>query len=79
MQSPIRKRSINLAGHKTSISVENEFWDCMKEIAHFRGLSVSDFVNQVAVDRPHGNLSSAVRLCVLDYYQSLASMAESGN
>jgi predicted DNA-binding ribbon-helix-helix protein len=69
MKSPVVKRSIVIAGHKTSVSLEDAFWSGLKEIAGKRDLTQSDMVATIDQDRRHGNLSSAIRLFVLDYYR----------
>ena len=66
--SPILKRSINIAGHKTSVSVEDEFWNCLKEIAGERGMSLAAMIGAIDGDR-QDNLSSALRLFVLGFYR----------
>jgi predicted DNA-binding ribbon-helix-helix protein len=69
MKSPVIKRSIVIAGHKTSVSLEDAFWRGLKEIAVGRDLTLSDLVATIDSERQHGNLSSAIRLFVLDYYR----------
>jgi len=70
MKSPVVKRSIVIAGHKTSVSLEDAFWKGLKEIAGGRDVTLSDLVSTIDSDRRHGNLSSAIRLFVLDYYRA---------
>ena len=70
MKSPVVKRSIELAGHKTSVSLEDAFWQGLKDIATSRQTTLSDLINSIDVDREHGNLSSALRLFVLSQYQA---------
>jgi predicted DNA-binding ribbon-helix-helix protein len=70
MKSPVIKRSIVIAGHKTSVSLEDAFWRGLKEIAVSRRMTLSDLVGAIDTERQHGNLSSAIRLFVLDYYQA---------
>ena len=65
MQSSVVKRSIVVAGHKTSVSLEDAFWSGLKEIAKGRNMSLSDLVASIDAERKHGNLSSAIRLFVL--------------
>ncbi len=72
MKSPVVKRSIVIAGHKTSVSLEDAFWQGLKEIAHSRRMTLSDLVSTIDSDRQHGNLSSAIRLFVLDHYRANA-------
>ena len=73
MKSPVIKRSILLAGHKTSVSLEEAFWQGLKEIASSRGVSVSALIGTIDARRVEGNLSSGIRLFVLDYFRALAS------
>lgn len=70
MKSPVVKRSIVIAGHKTSVSLEDAFWKGLKEIAGSRDLTLSDLVASIDSERRHGNLSSAIRLFVLDHYRA---------
>jgi predicted DNA-binding ribbon-helix-helix protein len=70
MKSLVVKRSIIIAGHKTSVSLEDAFWRCLKEIAATRNMKVSDLVATIDAGRHHGNLSSAIRLFVLDHYRN---------
>jgi predicted DNA-binding ribbon-helix-helix protein len=65
----ILKRSIVIAGHKTSVSLEGEFWDSLKEIARERGMTVAELVAAIDANRQHANLSSAIRLFVLGIYR----------
>ena len=73
MKSPVVKRSIVIAGHKTSVSLEDAFWKGLKEIAGGRDITLSDLVAAIDSERQHGNLSSAIRLFVLDHYRSQRS------
>jgi predicted DNA-binding ribbon-helix-helix protein len=59
MKSPIVKRSVVLAGHKTSVSLEDAFWRGLKDIATTRRMTLSDLISGIDIDREHGNLSSA--------------------
>ena len=77
MKSPVVKRSIVIAGHKTSVSLEDAFWQGLKEIAVGRDMTLSDLVAAIDHERRHGNLSSAIRLFVLDYYRARSSDARS--
>jgi predicted DNA-binding ribbon-helix-helix protein len=69
MKSPISKRSIVIGGHKTSVSLEDEFWKSLKDIAGARHMSLSELIGKIDADRQHGNLSSAIRLFVLGVYR----------
>lgn len=64
MSAMIRKRSVRVAGHRTSVSVEDVFWDELKAIAARTGISVSSIIEAIDRDR-QGNLSSAIRLYVV--------------
>ena len=75
MKSPVIKRSIVIAGHKTSVSLEDAFWTGLKEIADDRNMTLSELVSSIDTDRQHGNLSSAIRLFVLDHYRNHAPIA----
>jgi predicted DNA-binding ribbon-helix-helix protein len=77
MKSPVVKRSIVIAGHKTSVSLEDAFWKGLKEIAGGRHMTLSDLVASIDTERQHGNLSSAIRLFVLDYYRGQSGDAKS--
>jgi predicted DNA-binding ribbon-helix-helix protein len=70
MKSQIIKRSIVVAGHKTSVSLEDPFWLALREIAGTRDMTLSNLVAAIDTKRQHGNLSSAVRLFVLDFYRN---------
>jgi len=66
MKSSMVKRSIIIAGHKTSVSLEDAFWTGLKDIAHDQAVTLSSMVTKIATGRQQGNLSSAIRLFVLD-------------
>jgi predicted DNA-binding ribbon-helix-helix protein len=66
MKSPIVKRSIVIGGHKTSVSLEDAFWSGLKEIAQGQRLTLSNMVANIDRARQQSNLSSAIRLFVLD-------------
>jgi predicted DNA-binding ribbon-helix-helix protein len=74
MNSPVVKRSTVIAGHKTSVSLEDAFWKGLKEIARGRGLTLSEMVTVIDSGRAQGNLSSALRLFVLDHYRAQIGM-----
>jgi predicted DNA-binding ribbon-helix-helix protein len=67
------KRSIAINGKRTSISVENEFWDGFRRIAASRQLRLSDLASEISAAHGKPNLSSGIRVFVLSYYQNLAS------
>ncbi len=78
LKSPVVKRSIVIAGHKTSVSLEDAFWKGLKEIANGRDMTLSDLVAAIDSERQHGNLSSAIRLFVLDFYRNQLSDHKAG-
>jgi predicted DNA-binding ribbon-helix-helix protein len=68
------KRSISIAGHRTSISLEEPFWQALAEIAGVKGTSLAGLVAEIDRSRPPDvNLSSAIRLFVLDWFRSRKS------
>ncbi len=69
MKSLVSKRSIVIAGHKTSVSLEDEFWNSLKEIARERNMALVELVGTIDANRQHANLSSAIRLFVLGVYR----------
>jgi predicted DNA-binding ribbon-helix-helix protein len=72
MKSLILKRSIMIAGQKTSVSLEDEFWQALKQIAAGLDIKMAELVHQIGQQREYGNLSSALRLFVLEHYLSRA-------
>jgi predicted DNA-binding ribbon-helix-helix protein len=69
VKSLVSKRSIVIAGHKTSVSLEGQFWNSLKEIAGERNMTLAELVRAIDADRQHANLSSAIRLFVLSVYR----------
>jgi predicted DNA-binding ribbon-helix-helix protein len=76
MKSPVVKRSIVVAGHKTSVGIEDAFWKALKEIAADRSMTLSDLVSSIDAERRHGNLSSAIRVFVLDHFRNQTTPAQ---
>jgi len=70
MKSAVFKRSIVIAGHKTSVSFEDAFWKELKRIAMGRHQNVSEMVSAIDSGRARSNPSSALRLFVLDHYRA---------
>ncbi len=68
MPGLVRKRSVLIAGHSTSLSLEEAFWEDLREVARRRGTSVNAIIAAVDAAR-HGNLSSALRLFVRNCYR----------
>jgi predicted DNA-binding ribbon-helix-helix protein len=68
--SAIRKRSLSIAGHRTSISLEQEFWDALAEAAAAKQKSTSALVVEIDKQRQQHNLSSALRVWVLNHLRA---------
>jgi len=79
MKSSVVKHSIVIVGHKTSISLEDAFWSHLKDIAHSRKETLSKLVADIDQGREHGNLSSAIRLFVLEYFRTHMICEEQSN
>ena len=75
LRSAIVKRSVVIAGHKTSVSLEDAFWGNLKEIARSREMTLSDMVGYISGHRDHGNLSSSIRLFVLEHVRAQCAKA----
>ena len=70
------KRSITIAGHRTSVSIEDDFWAALGEIAETRGMSSAALIAAIDQTRGGANLSSAIRSTVLAWYRERAPKAE---
>jgi predicted DNA-binding ribbon-helix-helix protein len=68
IERTIIKRSVIVAGHKTSCSLEDAFWNELRMIADERRMTLAELVSSIDMSREHDNLSSAIRLFVLSYY-----------
>jgi predicted DNA-binding ribbon-helix-helix protein len=66
-----RKRSVIIGKRRTSVSLEDRFWDSLNAIVRMEHMTIGDFIEKVA-SRPTVNLSSSLRVAVLEYYQRLA-------
>lgn len=64
----MKKRSVSIAGHQTSVSLEEPFWDALRDLATARGLSAAALIAEIDATRD-GNLSSAIRVYVLNAYR----------
>jgi len=71
-QSLVIKRSVVIHGHKSSVSLEEPFWTSLKDIARLRGQTLTDLVSGIDSTRAHNNLSSSLRIFVLEYYRGVA-------
>jgi predicted DNA-binding ribbon-helix-helix protein len=72
MNSTVKKRSIAIGRHKTSISLEDDFWASLQQIARGRQVTRSDLIASLDTAREHSNLSSAIRVFILDHYRAMA-------
>jgi predicted DNA-binding ribbon-helix-helix protein len=70
MKSSVVKRSVAVGGHKTSVTLEDVFWQGLHEIAQARHLNVSSLIDEINRGRRETNLSSHIRMYVLDYYRA---------
>jgi len=68
-----RKRSITIAGHATSISLEAPFWDAMRDIAAQQDMSTQDLIAEIDNSKRMASLSSAIRVYILSWYQDKAN------
>ena len=68
-KSAVIKRSVRVAGHKTSVSLEDAFWRGLKEIAGEHHVPLSDLIDRIDSGRQYANLSSAIRMYVLRHYR----------
>ena len=75
MKSLVVKRSVVIAGHKTSVSLEDPFWKALREIAAARKMTLTDVISSIDAERKHANLSSAIRLYILDFHRSHIAQA----
>ncbi len=72
----VKERSVEIAGHRTSLSLEQAFWRALKRIAARDGVSINKLIERIDRERD-GNLSSAVRVYVLERLERLETEAES--
>ena len=79
MNSAVVKRSVIITGHKTSVSLEDAFWKELKKIAARRNMTISELIGMIDLARQHANLSSAIRLFVLDSFVVRLSGVEERN
>ncbi len=72
MKSAVAKRSVVISGHKTSVSLEDPFWNEVQAIAKSRHMTVSTLLHRIDHDRQNANLSSAIRVYVLQHLREQA-------
>ncbi|MBP1180680.1 ribbon-helix-helix domain-containing protein [Methylobacterium sp. PvR107] len=71
MSAGVTKRSVMIAGHRTSVSLEDAFWTALREVAEARGQSVQALIGAIDARRGAQNLSSAIRVFVLDAVRAI--------
>jgi predicted DNA-binding ribbon-helix-helix protein len=65
-------RSVRIAGRRTSMRLETQFWDALKDVAEREHADIGEICTRIAKRARHANLSSAVRVAMMDYYRGLA-------
>ena len=75
-KSTVGRHTVSIAGRNTSVSLENAFWQSLKEIASEHDMTPSELVADIKSQRRHANLSSAIRLFVLDFYRQQIPVSE---
>jgi predicted DNA-binding ribbon-helix-helix protein len=78
VNSTVKKRSIVIDGHRTSVSLEDHFWMSLRQIARGRQLTISHLIASLDAARENSNLSSAIRVFILDHYRALAGQSDVG-
>lgn len=68
----VAKRSVVIAGHRTSVSLEEPFWEALKEIAAEHKQPIAEFIATIDAGRAGNNLSSAIRVTILQHYRDRA-------
>lgn len=79
LKSLVVKRSLVVGGHKTSVSLEDVFWNELRAISYERHVHLSQLVDEIDSERPHSNLSSAIRLFVFENRCNLTGSAHHKN
>jgi predicted DNA-binding ribbon-helix-helix protein len=79
MKSTVIKHSVVVGRHKTSISLEDAFWHDLNHIARAQGFTLSKLIEKIEGSRQYGNLSSAIRLFVLEQFRAKSNVTRSGS
>ena len=74
MKSLVVKRSVDIDGHKTSVSLEDAFWSDLKEIARMQRATLSKVITGIDKGRQQGNLSSAIRVFVFEQVRACGDL-----
>lgn len=72
----IAKRTVTIDNHKTSVTLEDEFWSGLREVARRKNATLRSLVTQIDDARGRNNLSSAIRVFVLNYYRAHAHLVD---
>ena len=78
MNSTVKKRSIVIGHHRTSVSLEDDFWTSLRQIARGRQVTISHLIASLNATRENSNLSSTIRVFILDYYRAMAGRSDVG-
>ncbi len=70
MNQTLSKRSVRIAGHSTSVTLEPEFWQALREIAEGEKTSINTLIARIDAERSVTNLSSAIRISILAHYRN---------
>jgi predicted DNA-binding ribbon-helix-helix protein len=70
VESVVKKRSVVVGGRKTSTSLENEFWEALREIAQSQQMPLSKLLATIKAEQRQNSLSSAIRVFVLNHYRT---------
>ena len=79
MKSLIVKQSVTIHGHHSSVTLESAFWNALKEIAVAQNISANALVSKIDGEREASNLSSAIRVYVVEHYRLVANASTSDN
>ena len=78
MNSTVKKRSVVIGHHRTSISLEDDFWTSLRQIARSRQVTISHLIASLDASRENSNLSSAIRVFILGHYRAMAGQSDVG-
>jgi predicted DNA-binding ribbon-helix-helix protein len=73
LKSLVLKKSVSVSGHNSSVSIEGAFWNALKEIAVAQNISANALISKIDSERDATNLSSAIRVYVLEHYRLAAN------
>jgi predicted DNA-binding ribbon-helix-helix protein len=73
IKSLVVKQSVSINGHHSSVSIEGAFWKALKEIAVAQNISANALISKIDSEREAANLSSAIRVYVVEHYRLIAS------